>query len=44
MDIEIVQNVVLIGLGIVTFMMYITAKAWDEIADEMESDRDNKSA
>ena len=36
MDIGIVQNVVLIGFSIVTFLMYITAKAWDEIADEME--------
>ncbi len=42
MDIETIQNVVLIGLGIVTFLMYITAKAWDEIADEMESEEKSR--
>ncbi|MDD2226888.1 MAG: hypothetical protein PHD42_07315 [Dysgonamonadaceae bacterium] len=36
MEIETIQNVVLIGLGIVLFMMYITSKAFDEIADEMD--------
>lgn len=42
MDIESIQNAVLIGLGVVTFLMYITAKAWDEIADEIEAEESSK--
>ena len=37
MDIETVQNIVLIGMAVLTFFMYLTAKAWDEIADEMDA-------
>jgi len=42
MDIETIQNVILIGLGIVTSIMFITAKAWDEIADEMEAEEKSR--
>lgn len=42
MEIETIQNIVLIGLGLVTFIMYITAKAWDEIADEMEAEEKSR--
>lgn len=42
MEIETIQNIVLIGLGVVTFMMWITAKAWDEIADEMEAEEKSR--
>ncbi|MDD3602587.1 MAG: hypothetical protein PHZ17_04640 [Sulfurovum sp.] len=42
MEIETIQNIVLIGLGIVTFIMYITAKAWDDISDEMEAEEKSR--
>ncbi|SFV64753.1 hypothetical protein MNB_SV-3-1557 [hydrothermal vent metagenome] len=37
MDIEITQNIVLVTLGTVVFFMFITAKAFDSIADDINS-------
>ncbi|MGC9350745.1 MAG: hypothetical protein ACP5D3_02040 [Sulfurovum sp.] len=42
MEIETIQNVVLIGIGIVLFMVYITSKTWDSIADDMDRERQQK--
>jgi len=42
MDIEAAQNIVLITLGTVIFFMYVTAKAFDSIADEMDAQENSK--
>lgn len=42
MEIETIQNAVLIGLGILIFMMYITAKALDSISDDIDRERQQK--
>lgn len=42
MDIEIAQNIVLIALGMVIFFMYITSKAFDSIADDMDTQENSK--
>jgi len=42
MDIEITQNIVLITLGTVIFFMFITAKAFDSIADEIDAQENSK--
>ena len=36
MDIAITQNIVLITLGTIIFFMYVTAKAFDSISDEID--------
>ena len=42
MDIETTQNIVLITLGTVIFFMYMTAKAFDSIADKMDAQENSK--
>jgi len=42
MDIEITQNIVLIALGAIIFFMYVTDKAFDSIADEMDAQENSK--
>ena len=42
MDIEITQNIVLIILGAIIFFMYVTAKAFDSIADDMDTQENSK--
>jgi len=42
MDIEIAQNIVLITLGAIIFFMYVTAKAFDSTADEMDVHENSK--
>ncbi|MDM5270778.1 hypothetical protein PGH07_01150 [Sulfurovum sp. zt1-1] len=39
MDIEITQNIVLIGIGALIFFMYITSRAWDQVSDELEDQK-----
>lgn len=37
MEISIIQNIVLIGIGALIVFMYITSKTLDSISDEIDS-------